>query len=99
MADASPLLPTERLYLDWPAGVAETDESREEFDATSREKMLALAADLRARGERPWFEVWHRGIPGRKDTNDSTFDAVEVAEDGTIETLRPYAEILAGSDA
>lgn len=100
MTDTTPpALPTERLVLDWPAGTPETDETREAFDADAHARMLAFVDVLRARGERPWFEVWQRGFPGRDDKTADTFDAVEVAEDGTISTLPPYATILAGGAA
>ncbi len=95
----TPALPTARLVLVWPEGTPDTDENREAFDASALEQMRALAAELRARGERAWFEVWQCGFPGRHDKTDETFDAVEVDEDGNVSTLPPYAEILAGGAA
>lgn len=60
-------------------------------------QIRAFADELRAAGKRPWFEVWYPGDEGRVAEGESqwdrTGDAVEVAEDGTITTLPPYAEL------
>lgn len=94
MADST--LPTARLVIEWPAGVPFTDETEETFNAAALDQITAKAAELVVAGERPWFEVWYKGVPGRDDSSEADFDAVEVAEDGTVATLPPYAELTAG---
>lgn len=60
--------------------------------ATSANAQIrAFAERLRRREMRPWFEVWY------PHTTINDFDAVEVAEDGTITTLPPYSELAGGA--
>jgi len=76
------MLPTERLTI-----VPPTDPLAD-FNQAALEQIHEFAAELVVRGERPWFEVWYP-----RSTADD-FDAVEVADDGTITTLPPYTELV-----
>ena len=74
-----------------PADLLERIEQAEAVLAEAANAQIRAFGDrLRGRGLRPWFEVWY------PQTTLADFDAVEVAEDGTITTLPPYAELLAG---
>ena len=75
-------IPTEKLTI-----IAPTDPLTD-FDRAALEQIRAFAAELVVRGERPWFEVWY------PSSTADDFDAVEVAEDGTITTLPPYTELV-----
>lgn len=93
LAMDDPRIPTARLDIEWPAGTPFTDETEEAFNAAALEQITAKAAELIVAGQRPAFEVWYHGVPGRPDTTAENFDAVEVAEDGTVTTLPSYALI------
>lgn len=90
-------LPTRKLELTWPKGAEETAEARDAFNEKCNQEIVNFASMLRELGERPWFEIWYKGFPDRPDTTAADFDAVEVAADGTITTLPPYAELEAQS--
>lgn len=87
-------IPTFTLTIGWPVDTPYSDEAEQDFNDFANQQIIDCAAELRRRGERPWMEVWYRGVPGRADTTAEDFDAVEVSEDGTITTLPPYAELL-----
>ena len=87
------MTPTERLTITWPADVPFNDASEAEFNDSALDQILSFAAELVVRGERPWFEVWYAGVPGRPDSTAADFDAVEVDPEGNIVTLPPYSEL------
>ena len=91
----APTVPTERLVIEWPAGVDFNQFSEDEFNSSALERIRARAAELIVRGERPWMEVWYVGVPGRPDSTADDFDAVEVDADGNVITLPPYSELEA----
>lgn len=83
-----------------PDLLAEIDEREEVLNADANRQILAKGAELRAAGERPWFEVWYpydsQVDPDGDGTStfwDRTGDAVEVLADGTIMPLPPYSEL------
>lgn len=90
-------LPTRKLVLTWPKGVEETEAARDAFNEKATQEIQNFAAMLRELGERPWFEIWYEGFPGREAKSVENFDAVEVAADGTITNLPPYSELEAQS--
>lgn len=93
--------PTARLNIVWPEGVDLNDP--DPAAAESLRQIRTFAAELRATGERPWFEVWYPApshlSPAERVAWEArqadTFDAVEVADDGTVTTLPPYSELVA----
>lgn len=84
--DAPPLTPTASLTIQDP----------DQWEAEAR----AFAAELEAKGERPWFEVrWpapHRLDDAERaewlERQEDTYDALELI-DGELVTLPPYAEL------
>lgn len=96
------LIPTARLDIEWPEGVTRGTDEAAEYGLA---QILAKADELRAAGERAWFEVRYpipvidgdtRTEEQKLAAREATFDAIEVTDDGTIRTLPPYAELLAG---
>lgn len=85
-------LEAEQSYPEPPAAelLERISDAEQALAESANAQIRAFAARLRGRGARPWFEVWY------PQTTVDDFDAVEVAEDGTITTLPPYAELLAG---
>tara|TARA_R100000365_G_C2746946_1_gene76471 strand:- start:1571 stop:1831 length:261 start_codon:yes stop_codon:yes gene_type:complete len=83
-------LPSESLTIRNPDG----------WEAEAR----AFAADMIARGERPWFEVRWPAPDGLSAEDaavwmaeqEATFDAIELV-DGVFVTVPPYAELAGGS--
>ena len=84
-----------------PAELLERIDDVEQLLAESANGQIrAFADELRAAGKRPWFEVAYPGDEAIDPEGDGTTtvwdrsgDAVEVADDGTITTLPPYAEL------
>lgn len=80
-------IPTESLSIQDPAN--------------ANEEILSFAAELEARGERPWFEIRYPAPDYLTDAQqdewraaqEEVFDAVEIV-DGEIRTLPPYSELL-----
>lgn len=87
--------PTERLTVTWPEGVPFNEITEDEFNDSALEQIRNRAAELVVRGERPWMEVFYAGVPGRADSTEADFDAVEVGPEGEIITLPPYSELEA----
>lgn len=92
-AMTAPGIPTAKLVIEWPEHIEAGDDDA--FNDYANDCILSKAAELIVAGERPAFEVWFAGIPGRPDTTAADFDAIEVSPLGVITTLPPYAELEA----
>lgn len=86
-------LPTARLDIVWPAELAEPKWRHSDARGSYAANLIyEFAADLWAKGERAWFEVWYPA-----DIEDGTgkwFTALEVFPDGLIVTLPPYSDLI-----
>lgn len=84
-------LEAEQSYPDPPAPhlLEQISAAEQHLADSANAQIVAFGHSLRARGQRPWFEVWY------PQTTVDDFDAVEVAVDGTITTMPPYAELEA----
>lgn len=74
--------PTAKLTIEYPPDIEPNSDQASSYVMA---QISAKAAELVADGERPWFEIWYPG------TTPKTFDAVQVNEDGSVETLPPYS--------
>lgn len=89
----SDLVPTERLVIDYDDFPGVGDDA---FNEYANQRIEFFAGKLVRAGERPWFEVWYLNVPGRANSTEDDFDAVEVTffeGQASIQTLRPYAEL------
>jgi hypothetical protein len=96
------LIPTERLDIVWPEGVERNTDAAADY---ALGQIMAKAAELRAAGQRSWFEVRYpipehegddRTLEQKLADREATYDAIEVFEDGSIKTLLPYAWLKLG---